>query len=182
MALNDWLSALKEPINAGQSKGDLQRQYNQMRSQIQGGTNAMAEQMKGQLAGRGFRVGESGAADTALGQIFQQGGANLAKAGTDVYLDEARRRMDMANMNMNRLLGAGGLEAQDLASKRNAGVARDISGNQLAWEKEKFGQQFPWEQEQFYMNQAGGLMNSMLQSQQDVYAPYWNAIAGATST
>jgi len=178
MPLQDWLSQLNKPIEAGLSKGDMQREYNQMRQQIQGGTGAMAESMKEQLAGRGFRVGESGAADTALGNIFTQGGANLAKAGTDVYLDEARRKQDLAGMNLNRLLGAGGLEAQDAASRRAAGIA----GGQLDWEKEKFGQVFPWEKEQAAFGQEQTMMNqymnylAMMQgSQEDEYGAYRGA-------
>ena len=184
MALADWMAQLSKPIEAGLSKGDLAREYNQMRGQIQGGTKAMAEEMKGSMLGRGFRSGESGIADSAIGRIYEQGGTNLAAAGTNVYLDEAKRRQDLAGMNLQRMLGAGGLELQNLASKRTTGLGSD----QLAWDKDRFGQQLGFEkeqaafgQEQTMMDQYMNFLRMMQGSQEEEYGAYRGA-KGAAAT
>jgi len=184
MALKDWLSKLEAPIEAGLSEGDLQKQYNQMRNQIQGGWNAGLDTLTGTMAKYGFRPGESGRADSAVGQFLTSGSQALSKGATDVYLNEAANRNKLAEMNLNRLLGAGGLEVQNRAAGAagaGARASRDIAEQQLAWEKEKWGQQFPWEQEQAATGQLFDLMGMMQGSQQQAYAPYWGAMGNATT-
>jgi hypothetical protein len=148
-----------------------------MRSQIQGAGKIAGEGLQSQLLGKGFRSGESGFADTPLMQLQMQAGKALSDASTDVYLDEARRRMDMANLNLNRMQAGGNLELQNIMSRR----AMKPSMAALDWEKEKFGQTFPWEQQQAGIGNLFNLMGLMQGSQSQVYAPYWGAISGATT-
>ena len=183
-AINEWLTELKTPISAGLSTGDLQTQYNQMRNQIQGTWGAGAETLKGQLGERGFRAGESGLADTALGGLYEQGSQALSKGATDVYLDEAKRSQDLANMNLQRLTSGGSLaaELEKIRAQRAAtGSAAGGAAARLAWEKEKFGKQFPWEQEMQATGQLFDLMGMMGGSQQQVYAPYYEALGQGTA-
>ena len=177
MALQDWMKQLETPIEAGLSKGDLQTQYNQMRKQIQGGWGAGTEALKGQLGQRGFRVGESGVADTALAGLYGEGARALSTGAENIYLDEAKRRQDLAGLNLQRMLGAGGLEAQQAATGASAGASAD----RLAWEKEQFGQTFPWQKEQQTTQQLFDLMAMMVGSQQEAYAPYMSAIGAAAT-
>jgi len=173
--LNTWLGALEKPIEAGLSTGDMQKQYNQLRNQIQGSWGTGAESLKGELGQRGFRVGESGMADTALAGLYSQGSKALSKGATDIYLSEADKSRELANMNLQRKLGAGGLITQQAQARASGAGARAAMAG-LDWEKEKFEQTFPWEQEQFYTNQAMDLAGRMGQSQQQVYAPYLDAL------
>lgn len=178
MALQDWLSQLQTPINAGQSTGDLQKHYNQLRSQIQGAGKMQTQGMQSALLGKGFRSGESGFADAPLMQLQMQTGKNLADASTNIYLDEAKRRMDMAGLNLQRMLGGGELEASLVRQK----IANKPALAALDWERERFGQTFPWEKEQAEMSNLFNLMGMMGQSQQQVYAPWWDAMGRATTS
>jgi hypothetical protein len=178
MALQDWLTELKKPISAGLSTQDLQTQYNQMRNQIQGGWNAGLNTLSEQMAKYGARPGEAGRADSTVGQFLTSGSQALSKGATDVYLDEAKRRQDLAQMNLNRLLGAGGLETQAMqahAAGAGARASASIAEKQLEWEKQKFAQEFPWQQQMQSEGQLFDLMNMMGGSQNQVYAPWYQA-------
>jgi len=178
MPLQDWLQRLETPIEAGRSTGDLQKQYNLMRNQIQGATPAMAETLRAQLGGRGFRVGESGFADTPMAQMLTAGQRNLSEAASNIYLDEAKGAREMAGLNLQRLLGAGGLEVQSQAAGAQAHAAKlaaDTAAQRLAWEKEQWGQEFPWQQERASMGDLFGMMGMMGSSQQQAYAPWYQA-------
>jgi hypothetical protein len=181
MALNDWLSQLNVPIEERGVLSDAERQrmFNLARRQSAGAMGAGMETLKEQLGGRGFRVGESGAADTAMGKYILGSQEALSQQGTEIATDEAKRRAELAGLNIQRLTGAGGLQVQQNAveaQKAAAGAQARLGQSQLEWEKNKFSQTFPWEKEQAQMGWLQNLLGMMGQSQQDVYAPYWNAI------
>jgi hypothetical protein len=171
-----WEQELQTPITAdiGLSERDRQGIYNLARKQVQGGWGAAAETLKGQLAGRGFRVGETGFADVPLAQMYSQGVEQLGNVGRDIALEERKRRFEenqaLASLNLQRSLGAGGIAAQREAT----GAAAGTSANQLAWDKEKYAQQLAWDKESQALSQLLGLYGGMMGEEEDVYAPYYD--------
>ena len=109
----DFLGMLTKRINipTGRTTKELQGIYNLGRTQIQGATQAGLGMARGFMGGRGFRGGESGLADTAMGQIIRGGQQNLAGLSAQTSIDEANRRFSeqstLAQLNLSRLLGGG---------------------------------------------------------------------------
>lgn len=101
-----FLKGLTQPV---QYQDRYQSRYNIARGQIQGGTRTAMEQMKTYMGGRGFRGGESGFADTALGQIATGGAQRLSQAGLEIGESEAAQRQEYDRMNLQRMLGGGQL-------------------------------------------------------------------------
>ena len=86
-----------------------QAMYNLARGQIQGQTRTEAEQMKGLMGGRGFRAGESGIADTAIGNILRGGSERLGAQSRGMGLAGMQMKygqeQDQMNMMMRLLSG-----------------------------------------------------------------------------
>jgi len=101
-----FLQSLTRPIGY---EDRSQQRYNIARGQIQSGTRTAMEQAKTYMGGRGFRGGESGIADTALGQIATGGAQRLSQAGLEIGESEAARRQQTEMMNLQRMLGGGQL-------------------------------------------------------------------------
>ena len=183
--LSYWQQGLSTPITADIGLSDEERQgiYNLARRQSQGATNAAASELEQKLGTKGFRAGESGIADTALGQLYSKGAESLGQFGQKAALSEAENRfgqnMELSNANLNRLtaggqLALGGLETGNQLqaamaalnarkgggggrSERTAsGAARamDLGQQQLAWEKEKYGLMSEEERRQYDANLA----------------------------
>lgn len=179
--LSYWEQGLSTPITADVGLSDQERRgiYNLARRQTQGATNAAAGEMEQKLSGKGFRAGESGIADTALGQIYSKGAEQLGSFGQQIASQEAKDRfaqnMELNNANLGRLTGGGGLAlgalqsgntlagtmAQIEAAKRKAGGGgrqeRTASGFQR--NQDLGQQQLAWEKEKY------GLMSSEEQRQ-----------------
>lgn len=172
MDYNAWMGKLEATPEGGLTDEERQRIYNLNRRQIQGATNAAAGELERSLSGRGFRGGESGIADTALAGVHMAGAERLGQASTQLAMEEAKRRGDF-------MLGAGNLEA----AWKNAQAQQTAAGAQsraVDWSKQKFTQyEFPWEQEQAANADLWRYLQMMSGSQQEVYAPYWNAVGGA---
>jgi hypothetical protein len=177
----DWLQQLQTPAEEKGALSDTERRqmFNLARRQSAGALNTGLSTLRSELGGHGFRGGESGIADSALANLVRSNQEALSQEGTKIAMDEAQRRERLAELGQNRLLGAGGLSAQleSIAAQRAAASgANKNAAAQLAWEKERFGQEFPWEQEQSRMTMLSNLLGEMGQSQQQVYAPYWDAL------
>jgi len=132
--LGYWKRELKTPITADVGLSDQERQgiYNLARGQTQSATNAAAGEMEQKLSGQGFRPGESGIADSALGKIYSQGAQSLGDFGQQIASKEASDRfaqnMDLNNANLQRLTGGGGLALGELQSENTlAGVQAQIA-------------------------------------------------------
>jgi hypothetical protein len=174
---NTWLGQLEKPITA--SSKEQQQMFNLARRQGQGATNALASEMENKMSGRGFRGGESGIADTAIGDIYSRGAEALGAAAEQGGVDLEKQAREL---NLSRALGGGGLQAQfDQMAQQN-----EQFGQNLGWEKNKFGQtldfsktQQDWQQQQDLMNMMFGLNQYMGNEQQQVWSPYYNAIGSA---
>ena len=101
-----FLSSLAQPIDY---QDRSQQRYNIARGQIQSGTRTAMEQAKTYMGGRGFRGGESGIADTALGQIATGGAERLGRAGLEIGESEAARRHQYEQLDLQRKLSGGQL-------------------------------------------------------------------------
>jgi len=176
-----WLTELANPVTAQIGLTDPERQgvYNLARKQQTGAESTAMEALKASGAGRGFRAGESGFMDTAMGKLYGQGAERLGGYANEQAIQEVKDRfnqnMQLNQLNQNRLLGGGNM-LMGFGQADTAEAAVRNQGKGLEWEKEKFGQTFPWEQETTRMNQLMQMMGMMGQSQQDVYAPYYQGI------
>lgn len=144
----NFLQQLTQPI---EYQSQQQQRYDLAREQIQRGTKLEAEQMRRYMGGRGFRAGESGLADTALGGVFRGGAERLSQASRAISQDEAARKAQYDQMNLQRMLGAGqlGLGGEEL----------QLAGQEGA------------------LNRMMQMWQSMIQSQQGRFQPYWQTAA-----
>lgn len=101
-----FLQSLTQPL---QYEDRSQQRYNIARGQIQSGTRTALEQARTYMGGRGFRGGESGIADTALGRIATGGAERLGRASLEISESEAARRAEYDRLELQRKLGGGGL-------------------------------------------------------------------------
>ena len=101
-----FLASLAQPIDY---QDRSQQRYNIARGQIQSGTRTAMEQAKTYMGGRGFRGGESGIADTALGRIATGGAERLTRATQEIGESESARRQQYEMMNLQRMMGGGQL-------------------------------------------------------------------------
>jgi hypothetical protein len=181
-ATGSWLKKLETPITAeiGLSGDERQGIYNLARGQTQGATKTAMEQARSAMGGRGFRGGESGIADSALGQIAQQGQSSLNRFSQDIAHREAANRFSQ-NMALNQAnlsrLGTGAQTAlgydklQQEAAARAA--AQGLASNRMKWDKYKFKKQFEYGQERDAMGDLFNLFNAYRGSygqQQGIYA------------
>jgi len=178
---NYWLEELKKPVEETGALSDAERQriFNLARNQQVGSQTAQMAGLKEALGSRGFRAGDSGIADTALGNLYRSTQENLAGEAGKIAMDEAARRERLAQLNIARLTGGGDIMAklrQAAASAAGARTGLKLGEEQLAWEKEKFGQTFPYQKQQDWMNNLFRLWGGMGASQNEVYAPYLNAL------
>jgi len=101
-----FLKSLAQPI---EYQDRSKQRFNLAREQIQRGTGIEAAQMQKYMGGKGFRGGESGIADTALGRIARGGAERLSTASQQIAESEAERAQGYAGLNLQRQLGGGGL-------------------------------------------------------------------------
>lgn len=101
-----FLKSLTEPI---EYESRYQSRYNIARGQIQSGTRTAMEQAKTYMGGRGFRGGESGIADTALGKIATGGAERLSRASLEIGESEAARRAEYERMELQRKISGAGI-------------------------------------------------------------------------
>ena len=101
-----FLQQLTQPIDY---QDRSQQRYNIARGFIQSGTRTAMEQAKTYMGGRGFRGGESGIADTALGRIATGGAERLSRAGLEIGESGAARRGEYERMNLQRITSGAGI-------------------------------------------------------------------------
>jgi len=155
---NYWTEQLKQKQGApqiGTTEGERQNIYNLARRQTQGATKTAGEQLQGAMGGKGFRAGESGIADTALANIYNQGAERLGQQATQQSIAEVNNRFNQSlatnRLDLDRLLGGGGISAQlaqVAASRAASSAASKLGQDQLSWSKERFGKEFGASEEQ----------------------------------
>ena len=101
-----FLQELTKPI---EYKGRAEERFRAARGQIQAGTKMEMGQMEKYMGGRGFRGGESGIADVAMGRVARGGAERLGQASQQIAESEAARAQGYAGLELQRKLGAGGL-------------------------------------------------------------------------
>jgi len=178
-----FMKQLKQPITQGQiglGRGERENVYGLARRQIQGGTKTAMEQMRTSMGGRGFRAGESGIADTAMGTIASEGAERLGKFASEQAASEAMRRseekMGIAGLNVQRATGAGQIGAsyaQAGAARASARYGAETAANRLDWEREKFKEyEMPYAQEQDAWKRMMDLYGSQTRGQDEAWGRY----------
>jgi len=176
-----FLSQLGKEIDGPIGLTDKERStiYNKGRGEISGQTSAASEALREAMGNRGLRLGDSGFGDTAFAQIQNQGQQQLGGLSTDIAINEANRRGDMRlqynQINLQRLLGGGGLQQQANATSASAGAA----GNRLAWDKERFGKEMDFNKQGQAWNLIMSLYGGAAGAQRDSWNNYANLTAGA---
>lgn len=190
-----WLEDLSKPVTAqvGLSDEERQRISNMARRGIQGSTKMAAAEAGQAMGARGVQPGNSGLADNAIGKIWQGGAQQLSDFRSNQAIDETNKRFDqnmqLNNANLGRQQAGGGLAMsyeQMLANQRaqaaaaSSGASRDAQ-QQANWEKQfgREGEQIAWGQEQQDYQNMIDYMNQMQGAQNDIWAPYYGAVAGA---
>lgn len=183
-----WEEELKAPVTAeiGRSPEELQRVYNQSRMQAAGSERAALDTMRGELGGLGFRGGESGIADTALGKISGDAQQQLGQFAMQQGINETNRRFD-ENMQLNaanlQRMGLGADMAAKMAAtaaSRAASMAGIKLGEQRLALDTEMGRgglalstdQFKYEREANTMKDLMSLFNSMGASQNQNWGAY----------
>jgi hypothetical protein len=140
----------------GLTDAERQNIYNLARRQQAGETRGALQDTMAVMGGRGFHAGESGIADTVLGQIRGEGAERMGRLSSELAADEAQRRAEQQatekQLQISALTGAGQIEASkaqasaaSAAARMNAQVARE----RLAWEQERYKEyEFPFQQQQ----------------------------------
>ena len=172
-----WMDELKKPgeLDVGLKEEERQGIYNLGRRQMQGAWTAGAEQLKESIGSQGFRAGESGRADTALGGLYAQGAESLGKYGQEIALSEATNRFNqnatVEGLRQSRLLGGGQLEAQHAATSASAGAASD----RLKFDKSRWRNEFAASQQQQQFNNFYNIWRGQSAYQSDAYGQYASA-------
>lgn len=184
MANNQWyMQQLKQPIRAGAvglSPAEASSKYGLAKRQIRGGTQASMEMMKSKMGGAGFRAGESGIADSAMGQIASQGAEREGAAATQFALEDVNRAQELkaqtAGLNVQRATGAGQIGvgfAQAGAQRAAARMAQETAAARLGWEQEKFKDyEMPYTQEKDAWGRLMQLYGSQTQGQDRAWGEY----------
>lgn len=189
-----WQEKLAQPvqIKTGLSELERKRIYGLSRRQATGAQQASMERMREMMGGKGFRMGESGIADTAIGTMGMQGAERLGGMAQEQALSERQRRFDeaaqTAGITTQRLAagmqGKVGLK-QAGAAAAAARIQAELGREQLAWQKEKYGTGLEWEQEQYgkefgYRGEQSALdrMMDMYRMQYGSQESAWDRYAG----
>ena len=101
-----FLKGLTKPI---QYEDRTQQRFNIARGGIQSGTRTALEQASTYMGGKGFRGGESGIADTALGKIATGGAERLSRASLEIGESEAARRSEYEALDLQRKISGAGI-------------------------------------------------------------------------
>jgi len=101
-----FLESLTRPIRY---EDRSQQRFNIARGQIQSGTRTQLEQAKEYMGGKGFRGGESGIADTALGKIATGGAERLSRAQLEISESEAAKRSEYEALELQRKISGAGI-------------------------------------------------------------------------
>lgn len=160
------ISALLKPpaLDIGLTGTETQSLLNQNRLNIQGQNNQAIEQAREQLGRAGLQPGESGIADSALGQIIRSGQSNLAASQTDIVNQAIANRFaqeQAAQTTYQNQLGT-------MASLMNA-----------LYPSAQFAQTFPYQQQQDALAQLQGLSSSTANQSNTDWSALLSALTGA---
>ena len=190
----NWQEKLAKPVQIKTGLSDIERKriYGLGRRQATGAQQASMERMREMMGGKGFRIGESGIADTAMGTMATQGAEQLGSMAQEQALSERQRRFDEAAQTAGittQRLAAGMQGKVGLAQAGSAAAAArihaELGREQLEWQKEKYGTGLEWEQEQYgqefgYRGEQSALdrMMDMYRMQYGSQESTWDRYAG----
>lgn len=201
--LQGYQDTMATPVTQQIGLSDQERQaiLNQQRANIMGTTKALQDQAGDAMAGRGYHAGDSGIADTAIGQIGRQGIEQYGQAASNLAIDEAKNRfgqgLALNQMNTERLKNATGI-AQALndiqQGRAGTGLAAGGFGAQLeqfrkqlaeqatarSQSNNQWGQEFQYKQENDALNMLLGLSNQAQNYNQGAYNQYYQGLTGFT--
>jgi len=160
------ISALLKPptLDIGLAGKETQSLLNQNRLNIQGQNQTALEQAREQLGRAGLEPGESGAADTALGQIIRSGQSNLAASQTDIINQAIQNRFSQELAAQQAYQGQLGT----MANLMNA-----------LYPSAQFAQTFPYQQQQDALSALQSLYGNTTNAAQSAWSPYLSATTGA---
>lgn len=177
----NWQEKLAKPvqIKTGISEIERKRIYGLGRRQAAGAQRASMERMREMMGGKGFRMGESGIADTAMGEMASRGAEQLGGMAQEQALSERQRRFEEAStaagITTQRLQagmqGKVGL-AQAGSAAAAARVRAEFDREQLAWQKEQYGQEFGYRGEQSALDRMMDMYRMQYGSQESAYDRY----------
>jgi hypothetical protein len=130
-----------------------QQAFNLSRRQNQGGWSAGLGTLQQALGGRGFKTGESGVADNAIGNYLSQQSEGLGQSSTALAVEGAKNKF-LQNFNLD----------------------------QLNFEKDKWGKEFGASREDQSMQDMLAYMAIMNQNQTTPYAAYWGGLNNAINS
>lgn len=180
MAIN-WQQKLAQPvqIKTGLSEIERKRIYGLGRRQATGAQQASMERMREMMGGKGFRMGESGIADTAMGQMMSTGAEQLGGMAQEQALSERQRRFEEASTTAGittQRLAAGMQGKVGLAQAGSAAAAArihaELGREQLGWQKEQYGQEFEYRGEQSALDRMMDMYRMQYGSQETAYDRY----------
>lgn len=197
----DIMGKLSKDISqpTGLSDRDRQGIYNLARRQQQGAVKTAMQSMQDKLGTAGWKVGDSGIADSIMAKMAMQGSEQLGQSAQQIALNERDRRfqeaLGLGNLNLSRNLGAGsignllsntylGQQGLGLNALQTAGGLEQFQ-KQLQQQQSQFGatqglanKKFQYAQEMDALNMLMGLAGYGQQNQQAQFQPYWSALAG----
>ena len=171
----------------GLSEGERQNIYNLSKRHQAGETRAATDQMVSAMGGRGFKAGESGIADTAIGKIQSEGAERLGRLSSELAANEAKLRGEQklaeGGLQVSALTGAASAEAaeaQAAAARAAARMSQEVQLQRLDWEQEKFKDfTFPMQQQENAWDKMFGMYGMMNQQQNTDWDRYAGMLSGA---
>ncbi|KKL28526.1 hypothetical protein LCGC14_2374270, partial [marine sediment metagenome] len=141
-----FYNQLRQPITADIGLSDLERKRlsNIGRANVQGSTKALMDEFSSAAGGRGFRAGESGRTDTALGQIAQRGVSALSGYESNLAINEANNRfgqnMALNQANLGRMSAGAGIDlGRESFATQRYGVDAGLAGQQAELQLQQYG-------------------------------------------
>jgi len=143
---------VKPEATVGRTDQETQRLYNQARLNMTGATKGAAQTLTDKMGGVGFVPGQSGVADTALGNVYSEGLNTLGSTMAGIASNEQQNRF-----------------------------ANQLELDKLNQSRYEFGKSYGANREDATMNSLLSYMNLMQNSQASQYSPYWSALGSATT-
>lgn len=126
---------------------------NLARRTSQGGWSAGLDTLKRELGGAGWKVGESGVADSSIGNYLASQSEGLGKSATELAVNAAKEKF-----------------------------SQNLSLDQFNEAKNQWGQEFGANREDQAFNNLMSYMTLAQQNQYAPYAAYWNSLGGAINS
>jgi len=171
----------------GLSGAERSNIYNLARRQQAGQSRASTDNMISAMGGRGFKAGESGIADTAIGKIQGEANERMGALSSELAANEAKLRGEQKSaegqLRVSALSGAASAEAaeaQAAAARAAARMSQEVQLQRLDWEQEKFKDfTFPMQQQGMAWDNMFNMYGMMNKQQNTDYDRWSDMLSGA---